>query len=67
MDDIPEDELIEILEKRCLWTPKYCTTMVNVITTLQNRRERSQVFHSFITPRDLLILAVKEYWKINVK
>jgi midasin len=54
--DIPEDELITILEKRCGIPPSYCQKMVAVMKELQKRRQRSSIFagkKGFITPRDL--------------
>ena len=54
--DIPEDELITIIEKRCGLPPSYCKRMVSVMKDLQKRRDGGNVFdgkRSFITPRDL--------------
>ncbi|KMT04854.1 hypothetical protein BVRB_7g170240 isoform A [Beta vulgaris subsp. vulgaris] len=56
VDDIPEDELIEILEKKCKIPRSYAKKMIEVMKELQLRRQKSKVFagkHGFITPRDL--------------
>ncbi|KNA10543.1 hypothetical protein SOVF_143350 isoform A [Spinacia oleracea] len=56
VDDIPEDELIDILEKKCYIPRSYATKMIEVMKELQLRRQKSKVFagkHGFITPRDL--------------
>ncbi|XP_077240383.1 midasin-like protein isoform X2 [Tasmannia lanceolata] len=56
VDDIPEDELSTILEKRCKIPKSYAVKMVEVMKDLQLHRQNSKVFagkHGFITPRDL--------------
>ena len=56
MDEIPENELSTILEKRCKVPESYAKKMVDVMKELQLLRQRSKVFagkHGFITPRDL--------------
>ncbi len=56
VDDIPDDELGVILEKRCKIAPSYAGKLVGVMRELQRRRASSNVFagrHGFITPRDL--------------
>lgn len=56
VDEIPEDELSTILEKKCTIPPRYAKEMVDVMKELQLRRQSSKVFagkHGFITPRDL--------------
>ncbi|GAB4814206.1 hypothetical protein N2152v2_001252 [Parachlorella kessleri] len=56
VDDIPDTELITILEKRCAIAPSYASKLVAVMRELQRRRASSNVFagrHGFITPRDL--------------
>ncbi|CAM0956904.1 unnamed protein product [Alopecurus aequalis] len=56
VDEIPEDELITILEQRCTVARSYATKMVQVMKDLQMHRQNSRVFagrHGFITPRDL--------------
>lgn len=56
MDDIPDDELHEIVEKRCAVAPSYAKKMIAVMRELQRRRSVSNVFagrHGYITPRDL--------------
>ena len=57
MGDIPSQEMITILEKRCGSPPSHAKKLVDVMITLRQRRSRSGVFlgkDSFITPRDLL-------------
>ncbi|KAL6643149.1 hypothetical protein ACP70R_021330 [Stipagrostis hirtigluma subsp. patula] len=56
VDEIPEAELIIILEQRCEIAHSYATKMVDVMKDLQTHRQNSRVFagkHGFITPRDL--------------
>eukprot|EP01132_Coremiostelium_polycephalum_P002326 gene2326-2870_t len=57
IDDIPENELEEILSKRCALPPSYCKKLVAIMRELQlNRQGSSQVFagkHGYITFRDL--------------
>ncbi|PKA58467.1 hypothetical protein AXF42_Ash013973 [Apostasia shenzhenica] len=56
VDEIPEDELATILEKRCSIPASYASRMVEVMKYLQLHRQNSKVFagkHGFITPRDL--------------
>ncbi|TVU30479.1 hypothetical protein EJB05_22106, partial [Eragrostis curvula] len=56
VDEIPDDELITILEQRCRIAPSYAAKMVQVMKDLQMHRQNSRVFagkHGFITPRDL--------------
>lgn len=56
VDEIPEDELSTILEKRCKVPESYAKKMVEVMKELQLLRQSSKVFagkHGFITPRDL--------------
>lgn len=56
VDDIPDDELHDIVEKRCSIAPSYSKKMVTVMRELQRRRSVSNVFagkHGYITPRDL--------------
>ncbi len=56
VDDIPDDELCQILEKRCQIPGSYAGKMVEVMKDLQRHRQSSKVFagkHGFITPRDL--------------
>ncbi|BBM98800.1 midasin [Marchantia polymorpha subsp. ruderalis] len=56
VDDIPDDELQVILEKRCQIPGSYASKMVEVMKDLQRHRQSSRVFagkHGFITPRDL--------------
>ncbi|XP_020530997.1 LOW QUALITY PROTEIN: midasin [Amborella trichopoda] len=56
VDEIPDDELIKILEDRCYIPWSRANMMVKVMKELQMRRQGSKVFagkHGFITPRDL--------------
>lgn len=56
VDEIPEEELSTILEKRCKIPESYAKKMVEVMKELQLRRQSSKIFagkHGFITPRDL--------------
>ncbi|CAA6669952.1 unnamed protein product [Spirodela intermedia] len=56
VDEIPENELAEILEKRCKIPLSYAKKMVEVMKDLQLHRQNSKVFsgkHGFITSRDL--------------
>ena len=57
VDDIPSDEMVTILEKRCCCPPSHAKQLVNIMVDLRIRRSKSNVFlgkDSFITPRDLL-------------
>ncbi|CAH2065804.1 unnamed protein product [Thlaspi arvense] len=56
VDDIPEDELSEIIAKKCEIAKSYATKMVEVMKDLQRNRQSSKAFagkHGYITPRDL--------------
>ncbi|CAA7023541.1 unnamed protein product [Microthlaspi erraticum] len=56
VDDIPEDELSEILTQKCLIAKSHATKMVEVMKDLQRNRQSSKAFagkHGYITPRDL--------------
>ena len=56
VDDIPDSELHEIIERRCAVAPSYAKKMIAVMRELQRRRSVTNVFagrHGFITPRDL--------------
>ena len=56
VDDIPHKELEEILHRRYGLPSSFAQKMVEVMTTLQIRRQNSAIFqgkHGFITPRDL--------------
>ncbi|XP_048233780.1 midasin isoform X2 [Ricinus communis] len=56
VDEIPDYELITIIEKRCKIPASRAKIMVEVMKELQLHRQRSKVFagkHGFITPRDL--------------
>lgn len=60
--DIPQDELLTILSKRCAIAPSYATKVVEVFRTLQSRRN-SRVFEGkqgFATLRDLFRWAGRE-------
>ena len=55
--DIPSNEMVTILEKRCACPPSHAKLLVKVMVDLRQRRSKSNVFlgkDSFITPRDLL-------------
>ena len=57
LSDIPEDEMVTILEKRCACPPSHAKLLVKVMKTLRQRRSRTGVFRGkdgLITPRDLL-------------
>ncbi|XP_074294838.1 midasin-like [Silene latifolia] len=56
VDEIPEGELAEILERRGKIPRSYADKMIDVMKELQKIRQKSKVFagkHGFITPRDL--------------
>ncbi|XP_050232290.1 midasin isoform X2 [Mercurialis annua] len=56
VDEIPDNELSEIIEKRCEIPASRAKIMVEIMKELQLHRQRSKVFagkHGFITPRDL--------------
>lgn len=56
LEDLPENELIDILHQRCHLPPSYCEKMISIMHTLQTRREKQHIFagkRGFITPRDL--------------
>lgn len=56
VDEIPQDELTTILERRCKIPESYAKKMVEIMKELQLHRQSSKVFagkHGFITPRDL--------------
>ncbi|CCE86035.1 Piso0_005679 [Millerozyma farinosa CBS 7064] len=62
-DDIPEDELVVILEKRCKIAPSYCKKMVEVYKQLSVHRQSSRIFeqkNSFATLRDLFRWALRD-------
>ena len=57
MADIPEDEMIIILERRCGCPPSHAKLLVKVMKSLRQRRSRTGIFRGkdgLITPRDLL-------------
>jgi midasin len=43
-DDLPDDELQEILQRRCDLAPSYSSKLVEVMRDLQRRRQTSQIF-----------------------
>ncbi|KAL3632042.1 hypothetical protein CASFOL_025026 [Castilleja foliolosa] len=56
VDEIPQEELSEILVKRCKIPESHAKRMVDVMKELQLHRQSSKIFagkHGFITPRDL--------------
>lgn len=62
-DDIPRDELEQILEQRCKLPPSYCKKLVAVYRDLQDRRQNSRIFEGkdgYITLRDLFKWATRE-------
>ncbi len=62
-DDLPDEELQEILQKRCDLAPSYSAKLVEVMRDLQRRRQSSQIFagkHGFITLRDLFKWAERQ-------
>lgn len=55
-DQIPGDELIEIIHKRCCVSPQHSKKLVSVLQGLQMRRSRDNIFQgrqSLVTLRDL--------------
>jgi midasin len=55
--EIPEQEMITILEKKCKCPPSHAKLLVKVMSALRKRRSKSSVFRGkdgLITPRDLL-------------
>lgn len=57
MSDIPEDEMVTILERRCGCPPSHAKLLVKVMKSLRQRRSRAGIFRGkdgLITPRDLL-------------
>jgi midasin len=63
VDDIPSEELVQILEKRCGCPPSHAKMLVKIMIDLRHRRSRNNVFlgkDSFITPRDLLRWAERQ-------
>ena len=57
MADIPEDEMIIILERRCGCPPSHAKLLVKVMKSLRQRRSRTGIFRGkdgLATPRDLL-------------
>ncbi len=55
--DIPEKEMVTILELRCHCPPSHAKLLVKVMSALRKRRSKSGVFRGkdgLITPRDLL-------------
>lgn len=56
VDNIPDEELHEIVEKKCSIAPSYSKRMISVMRELQRRRSVTNLFagkHGYITPRDL--------------
>ena len=57
MGEIPEQEMITILEQRCKCPTSHAKLLVKIMSTLRKRRSKSSVFRGkdgLITPRDLL-------------
>ncbi len=62
-DDLPDEELQEILQRRCDMAPSYAGKLVEVMRDLQRRRQGTQIFagkHGFITLRDLFKWAERQ-------
>ncbi|EOA33965.1 hypothetical protein CARUB_v10021460mg [Capsella rubella] len=56
VDEIPENELTEILSRKCIIPNSHASKMVEVMKDLQRSRQTSKAFagkHGYITPRDL--------------
>ena len=56
VDDIPHEELKEMIEKRCKIAPSRAEKIVQVMQELHRRRQCSNIFagrKAFVTPRDL--------------
>lgn len=56
VDEIPDNELSEILTEKCLIANSRASKMVEVMKDLQRNRQSSKAFagkHGYITPRDL--------------
>lgn len=63
MGDIPSDEMMTILEKRCACPPSHAKRLVDIMIALRTQRSKCNLFlgeNSFITPRDLLRWAERE-------
>jgi midasin len=54
LSDIPEDELVVILEERCLIPGSYAKRMVEVLKELQRRRQSTQVRTATLRLSELL-------------
>lgn len=57
MGDIPADDMVTILEQRCGCPSTHAKLLVNIMTSLRQRRSKHGVFlgkDGLITPRDLL-------------
>lgn len=56
IDDMPEDELSELLHQRCQMAPSHAKKLVDVFKQLHQKRARKRIFEGkdgFITLRDL--------------
>lgn len=61
--NIPSDELVVILERRCLIAPSYAKKMVSVFLDLQKKRTKDKIFsgkEGLMTLRDLFRWAGRE-------
>ncbi|CAG9322147.1 unnamed protein product [Blepharisma stoltei] len=61
--ELPDSELIQILEKRGKLAPSYAQVLINVMRELQRHRQQTRAFlgrQGFITIRDLLKIANRE-------
>jgi midasin len=66
--EIPEEEMITILEKRCKCPKSYAKLLVKVMSALRKRRSKSSVFRGkdgLVTPRDLLRWAERKVTSKN--
>lgn len=55
-EDMPDDELEEILFQRCSLPPKWSSLLISIMKDLQRQRQNSKLFagkHGYITLRDL--------------
>jgi hypothetical protein len=64
--DIPDIELIDIIEKRCFTPPSYCRVMVCVMKELQLVRERSSVFAGMYMYVCMYRCVNKDTWDVCV-
>ena len=61
--EVPDDELIQVLEKRGKLAPSYAKVLISIMRDLQRHRQQTRAFlgkQGFITIRDLLKIAKRE-------